>query len=142
VLLNVVHININVTDIDRSLEFYQKVGFVVMHVFGGNEAGGDGTESNMRGVVLSLSDDPRASTKIELLQWIDPPAAPQPERVDGQAGVARIAIRTKNLLSYCEELRARGIEFLHEPQEIDIVGAKRFVLFKDPDGTILELIEF
>ena len=27
-------------------------------------------------------------------------------------------------------------------QEIDIVGAKRFVLFRDPDGTLLELIEF
>jgi len=143
VLLNVVHININVTDLDRSLEFYQKVGFKVMHVFGGeNEAGGDGTERHMRGVVLSINDDPRASTKIELLQWIDPPAAPQSERRDGQAGVARIAIRTKNLISYCEELKERGIEFLHEPQEIDIVGAKRFVLFEDPDGTVLELIEF
>ena len=143
-LLNIVHINTNVTDIDRSLEFYQRVGFKVMHVFGnmGTGAGSDGTEGQMRGVVLSISDDPRASTKIELLQWVDPPAEPQPERRDGQAGVARIAIRTKNLLAYCEELKAKGIEFLHDPQEIDIVGAKRFVLFKDPDGTILELIEF
>ena len=29
-----------------------------------------------------------------------------------------------------------------EPQEIDVVGANRFVLFRDPDGVILELVEF
>ena len=36
-LLNVVHININVSDIERSLVFYQKLGFAVMHVFGGHD---------------------------------------------------------------------------------------------------------
>jgi len=34
------------------------------------------------------------------------------------------------------------VEFLSEPHEIDVVGAKRYVLFRDPDGTLLELIEF
>ena len=146
-ILNLIHININVTDIERSIDFYQKLGFKVMHVFG-NEPTDDVREGmefgrrSMRGAVLSISDDPRSSTKIELIQWVDPQALPQPERPDAQAGVARIAIRTKNLLAFCEELHAKGIEFLHEPQEIDIVGAKRFVLFKDPDGTTLELIEF
>ncbi len=146
-LLNLVHVNINVTDIERSLEFYQKLGFKVMHVFGDRPTS-DVTEGmsfagrGVRGAVLSISDDPRAATKIELIQWLEPPARPQPERAEGQAGVARIAIRTKNLLRTCEMLRERGIEFLHEPQEIDVVGAKRFVLFEDPDRTVLELIEF
>ena len=31
---DIVHININVTDIERSLAFYQKLGFRIMHVFG------------------------------------------------------------------------------------------------------------
>ncbi len=146
-LLNVVHVNINVTDIERSLEFYQKLGFKVMHVFGERSAGDpdDGTTfagPGVRGAVLSISDDPRAATKIELLEWRDPPATPQDERAPRPARVARIANRTKNQLRFCETLGESGIEFLHEPQEIDVVGAKRFVLFEDPDGTVLELIEF
>ncbi len=146
-LLNLVHININVTDIERSIEFYQTIGFKVMHVFGNRPTddvseGMDYGGRQMRGAVLSISDDPRASTKLELIQWLDPPAQPQPERPDAQAGVARIAIRSKNLIEYCKALEAKGVEFLHAPQEIDVVGAKRFVLFRDPDGTLLELIEF
>ena len=35
-----------------------------------------------------------------------------------------------------------GIEFEGDVADIDIVGAKCFVLFRDPDGTLLELIEF
>ena len=37
----VIHVNINVTNIERSLAFYQKLGFEVMHVFG-DKAGGEG----------------------------------------------------------------------------------------------------
>ena len=56
--------------------------------------------------------------------------------------MSRIAILTKKLAEYHETLRARGIEFESEPVEIDVVGARRYVLFRDPDGTLLELIEF
>ena len=136
-LLNLIHVNINVTDLDRSLEFYQKVGFKVMHVFSNAETG-----DRSRGAVISISDDPRASTKIELIESLDPPTAPQPAKPLHGAGVSRLAIRTKNLLAYYEELRTKGIEFLSEPIEIDIIGAKRYVLFRDPDGVVLELIEF
>ena len=53
-----------------------------------------------------------------------------------------IAMRTKNLISFVRELEAKGVEFETQPQEIDIVGAKRFALFRDPDDVLLELIEF
>lgn len=145
-LLNVVHVNVNVTDAERSVEFYRRFGFDVMHVFSDQpedkgRAGVSYTPS-ARGAVMSISDDPRASCKIELLQSLDPPAQPQPERRPGQAGVGRIAIRTKNLRGYVERLRQAGIEPVLETQEIDMVGASRFVLYHDPDGVLLELIEF
>lgn len=145
-LLGLAHLKLNVTDIDRSLEFYETLGFKVLHVFGSRPtddiSGRPAGCAHLRGAVLSISDDPRAATRIELIEWVDPPGQAQPEKPDAQAGVSRIAIHTRNLVSYCEELRSKGIEFLHEPQEIDVVGAKRFVLFRDPDGTLLELIEF
>ena len=142
-ILNVVHVNVNVTDIHRSLAFYRKLGFEVMHVFGddletGIELGGRHT----RGVVLSLGDDPRSTTRIELLESLHPKAEPQPERPPQRAGVGRIALRTRNLRAMVERLRSEGVEFEGDPWEIDIVGARRFALLRDPDGTLLELIEF
>jgi catechol 2,3-dioxygenase-like lactoylglutathione lyase family enzyme len=144
---DIVHLNINVTDIARSLEFYQLLGFQVMHVFG--DAPTDDVSEGMayaggrmRGAVLTLGDHPRCWTKIELIQWVEPETEAAPQRSQRQAGVSRIALRCKNLLEFHEKLQAAGVEFESEPQEIDIVGAKRFVLFRDPDGTLLELIEF
>jgi glyoxylase I family protein len=148
----VIHININVTDIERSLAFYQKLGFEVMHVFG-DGGGGEGSREELaqgmgfgggrvRGAVLSLSDHPRAATKIELLEWQEPAATPQPERSRHQAGVSRIAMRVVDLRAFQQRLVEAGIEFEGDVVDIDIVGAKCFVLFRDPDGTLLELIEF
>ena len=148
----VIHVNINVTDIERSLAFYQKLGFELMHVFG-DGAGGEGSEQELaqgmgfgggrvRGAVLSLSDHPRAATKIELLEWREPAATRQPERPGHQAGVSRIALRVVDLKAFHQRLVAAGIEFEGDVVDIDIVGAKCFILFRDPDGTLLELIEF
>ena len=141
VLLNLVHVNINVSDLDRAIAFYERIGFHVMHRLEGEGSDTMGPATS-RGAVMRLSDDPRASCKIELLKWTPSENEPPRERSPYQVGVSRIAIRTKNLLETVEELRSRGVEFLSEPHEIDVVGAKRYVLFRDPDGTLLELIEF
>jgi catechol 2,3-dioxygenase-like lactoylglutathione lyase family enzyme len=154
-ILGIIHVNINCTDIERSVAFYEKLGFRVVHVFSDEKSeesldpegdlaagmtGPGGTRS--RGCVLSLGDDPRSTTKIELIQYLDPPAVAAPEKGLRESGVSRVALRTKNLLAFAEKLRSQGVEFMSEPQEIDVVGAQRFVLFRDPDGVILELIEF
>ena len=146
---DIIHININVRDVERSIAFYQKLGFEVMHVFGDEPTddvtvGMDYQGRRMRGCVISTGDHPRAHTKIELIQWLDTEAVTAGAALRGQAdlGVSRIALRTKNLIEFCDVLRDAGIAMEQEPKEIDIVGATRFALFRDPDGTLLELIEF
>jgi catechol 2,3-dioxygenase-like lactoylglutathione lyase family enzyme len=58
----------------------------------------------------------------------------------GRLGINRIALWTIDLIGEYERLRADGVEFLSDPQ---IMGDHtRFVCLKDPDGTIIELIEF
>ena len=146
----IVHLNINVTDLERSLAFYRMLGFEVMHAFGelpgeeseGSDGGMQMGDTRVRGAVVSLGEHPRAATKIELLQWLEPETKPSPRREAHAGGVARIAMRTKDLLGFCEKLRSEGIDLELEPQEIDIVGARRFCLFRDPDGILLELVEF
>ena len=91
---------------------------------------------------MTLGDHPRSWTKIELIEWVEPKVETSARLGAHASGVSRIALRTKNLISFVEELEAKGIEFEAQPQEIDIVGAHRFALFRDPDDVLLELIEF
>ena len=58
-------------------------------------------------------------------------------------GIARIALKSDDLDSDITLLKSHGVEFLSEPAEVKIEGQPktRFVCFKDPDGTILELVE-
>ena len=147
---DIVHMNFNVTDIERSLEFYERLGFKVIHVFGdGPQGSGEDVDEGMafqggrcKGAVIALGDHPRCWTKIELIEWVDPKVEPAVPRGTHEAGVSRIALRTKNLLEFVAKLEADGVEFETPVQEIDVVGAKRFALFRDPDGILLELIEF
>lgn len=144
---DIIHINLNVSDIKRSIGFYETLGFKVLHVFGDRE-GGDVEEGmafqggRCRGAVMTLGDHSRCWTKIELIEWVEPKVEHVPARGTHALGISRIALRTKNLLEFVAALEAKGIEMETPPQEIDIVGASRFALFRDPDGILLELIEF
>lgn len=144
---SVFHVNINVRDFDRSLKFYQMLGFkIVLNIGEGpnpaNDVGLNIPNSVGRAALLALSDDPRA-TRIDLIEWKQP-------KTDGAAyphlyhtGINRIAFFTKDLDQEYTRLKAAGVEMVSDPVEISAghkAGA-RFFCFKDPDGTYLELIE-
>ena len=144
---SVFHVNINVRDFDRSLEFYKMVGFKIVLDIGegpnkGNDQGLNIPNSVARAALLALSDDPRA-TRIDLIEWKQPKTdgAPYPHLY--HTGINRIALFTKNLDQEYARLMAAGVEMVSEPVEMS-AGRKagaRFFCFKDPDGTFLELIE-
>ena len=142
------HININVTDFERSLEFYQMLGFRVVADLGegGSQALNAGLripDGRGRAALLMLGEDPHA-TRIDLIEWKNPKTAGQAYPHLYHVGMARLALKTKNLPQVYEDLRARGVEFFSEPQELSFPnqGRASFVCFTDPDGTILELIDF
>jgi glyoxylase I family protein len=144
---SVFHININVTDFERSLAFYQMVGFKVVFNIGegpnkANDVGLNIPNSIARAALLALSDDPRA-TRIDLIEWKQPKTEGKPYPHLYHAGAARIALYTKNLDEEYARLKGEGVEMVSEPVTIKFgnkAGA-RFFCFKDPDGTFLELIE-
>ncbi len=142
------HININVTNFERSLEFYQMLGFRVVADLG--EGGGKSLNTGLRipdgrgrAALLMLGEDPHA-TRIDLIEWKNPRTAGQPYPHLYHVGMARLALKTKNLPQVYEDLKARGVEFFSEPQELNFPnqGRASFACFTDPDGTILELIDF
>ena len=151
-IYDMVHVNVNCTDLARSLAFYEKLGFRVMHVFGdgvdrldpdGDPLAGrrEAASGHTRGVVLTLGDHPRCFTKLELLEHVEPRTEPQAPRALHEVGLCRIALRCKDLDGEIERLRAAGIEFETEVRSTDSVGAARYAFFRDPDGVMLELIE-
>ena len=140
------HVNVNVTNFERSLEFYKMLGFKVVLDLkeGGNEQLDKGLKilnGRGRAALLMLGDDQRA-TRIDLIEWKNPKTEGKPYPHLYHAGICRIALRTKNLQQVYEELKAKGVEFFSEPQVLKTSGGSAsFVCFTDPDGTVLELIE-
>ncbi len=154
-LEHIFHVNINVTNFERSIEFYKMLGFRVVMDLGecGSKAvekafkmskGGPNAPLNARGkaAILALGDGEKAAL-IDVIEWTTPKTAGKPLPTLYNTGIARICMKTKNLQKDYEDLKAKGVKFLSEPQ----VGCghpsfnPKFVMFTDPDGTFLELFE-
>ena len=139
-----VHVNVNCSDFDASLAFYELLGFrKVVDVAPTNTpevAAAVGMPPyRVKGALLALEGD--SSIMIDLLEWQDPtdPAAPYPHLY--HLGIARIALATDDLEVDMARLRDAGVEFFSEPADVTLGGmTNRFVCFRDPDGTVLELV--
>ena len=142
---DVFHVNVNCTNLERSRAFYEQVGFKAVV-----ELGVGGTHDMVRGlglpegsqakaVLMMLEPDKPRGTRIDLIEWITPPTQGSPAPDLTYAGAVRIALWTIGIDEEYERLKEAGVEFLSEP--VGMPGA-RFCCFKDPDGTILELIDF
>lgn len=138
------HVNINCRDFDQSKAFYEALGFrQIMRVAEvGNEdvAAAVGLPPyQVRGALLAHKD----GSTIDLLQWVSPGNNAPPYESLNHVGLARLALHTMNIEADVNRLMQMGVEFLSEP--VKVAGPagtfSTFVCFKDPDGTVLELIE-
>lgn len=146
-ITGMVHFNINCSDYDRSRAFYGVLGFEeVWRVPERNTpevAAAVGMPPyRVRGGLLSLTGAATQVT-IDLLQWLEPhdPSPPYPHLY--HYGIARVALASSDLEADMRRLEDAGAEFLSAPAQMPPgSGARvRFVCFKDPDGTVLELVE-
>ena len=142
-----VHVNINCSDFDRSLRFYELLGFQkVVDVPPKNTpevAAAVGMPPNtVKGALLILQNS-KTPQKIDLLEWLEPTDNRPPYPNLYHLGIARIALSTNDLDSDIAFLKSEGVEFLSDPATVKIENQPetRFICFKDPDGTILELVE-
>jgi len=144
------HVNVNCSNFERSLRFYQMLGFKVAvdipQVTEGasNSDTGRGLglpDSNARAAIMTLSDD-RHATRLDLIEWTKPRDDAKPYAQLNHLGIARIALFTKGLREEYQRLKSEGVSFISEPVVIRTgAGKALFACFYDPDGTILELIE-
>ncbi|MCP4501075.1 MAG: VOC family protein [Deltaproteobacteria bacterium] len=141
----VLHVNLNVTDFDRSKIFYEKLGFT--HLMDVNKSAiGDvaaavGTDSYVvKGALMAHKD----GSVIDLLEWQKPRDVQPPYDNLFRPGLARLAMTTTDLDADVARLKKDGVVFISDrPGKVSdgLGGTTRFICFKDPDGTILELVE-
>jgi catechol 2,3-dioxygenase-like lactoylglutathione lyase family enzyme len=144
---DVFHVNVNCTNLERSQAFYEQVGFKVVV-----ELGVGGSRDMVRGlglpegskakaVLMMLEPDKPRGTRLDLIEWVTPATKGSPPPDLAHAGAARIALWTIGIDEEYDRLKAAGYAQLLIDSE-DSAGGARFCCFKDPDGTILELIDF
>lgn len=144
---NLYHTVINVRDLDESVAFYERLGFVVLNdrrkvewpefvasIFGLRQARGSG-------VLMVLPSDPNGPM-LDLIRWWEPEAE-FPDPAHRATTVPRIiAFRTRDVHAAYADLKAQGVEFARDvfvPEEdLGLVGS---CCCYDPNGNIIELIE-
>jgi len=144
----ILHVNVNCSDYERSRAFYERLGFAVLWEVPETNTPEVAAAVGMppyrvRGALLALRGAGQ-TTLLDLLEWRHPRDASAPYPHLYHLGLARIALTTSDLDADVAELEAAGIELLSAPARLPSPGggASRFVCFKDPDGTVLELVEF
>ena len=147
-LQEILHVGLTVADLDRSVAFYRDVlglefqGELFME---GPETellfARPGTRARvayLRGKGL-LEGPP-----VELIQFVPPDILREPGDLF-RSSISEICFQTADIRAAYETLRARGVEFLSEPQAFDFskdgFGKSLAVYFRDPDGIILELMQ-
>jgi catechol 2,3-dioxygenase-like lactoylglutathione lyase family enzyme len=141
-------LTVNVRNLDRSIEFYESVlGFVAhFRMSPGRQSGAAlGIDGEME-FEMAYLDDPRRSGAfaIDLVQWTTPSPHGEPSRQANRLGPFRLAFTTDDIDRDHAALVEHGVHCWSPPADLDMgagIPPLRALLFDDPDGTVLELIE-
>ncbi len=142
--LQILHANVNCSDFEQSLSFYQMLGFVPLL----EDDIVVSSEEEAAGLRMPLYEL-HASTMVlkdgfmmDLIRWKDPYDGSAPYAFINHLGLSSISLKTTNLDADVMTLRDQGVEFFSDPVTIDRpVENSRLVCFRDPDGIMIELIQ-
>jgi catechol 2,3-dioxygenase-like lactoylglutathione lyase family enzyme len=138
------HVSITCRDLERSVDFYERLGLkVIKRIEEVTEQGIANAfqlpPSRLKVVYLA---PPQAASKlfIDLVQWLEPACTGESYPVLNHVGLNRIAFHVSDIDAATAALRQRGISFLsQEPQSFG--PGIRSIVTTDPDGVFVQLIE-
>ena len=138
------HIAINVSNTQRSLDFY--CGIFGLKQTEQHHLEGDEVDrmTGLKGVHAQstrLAAPETPNILIDLLEFISPKGK-KTNGVMGDVGHTHFCLGVADLPETCRELKGKGVEFVSDPCTFDLGwGIVRVVFCKDPDGNIVELHE-
>jgi len=147
---SVAHVNVNCSDLARSLAFYREHLGLASAAHTAPEKAQEGSGFGLPGRVrwdAHMLCDARgmAGPAIDLLEWQEPRPIGAPAADFNHLGFFRLCFLTQDLDARYEALRRAGIACLGPPVEVplgsEVADTVRALCFRDPDGTCLELIE-
>ena len=148
---SIFHFILPCTDVERSMAFYAYFGFEVIKdnrniqwpdYVGENFNMVSGAQG--RAVQLVLPQDDELQTRIDLIEWVKPRwKNPNADRPDAEKTPTVMALLTQNIKAAYADLVEKGLQPTnplrhHNP----VTGVLGVVCFTDPDGHIVELIEY
>lgn len=145
------HINVNCSDFDVSLAFYQRLGFKTVLEFDPLTTFGEtglgpvlGLPNDCRGraALLALGDQPHAP-RLDLIEWRSPrvPKGPAPDLA--RPGFGRICLKLRDADAMHADLLAAGHAPYSPPTRISLAGSDiKVFCVEDPDGVVIEFMEF
>jgi catechol 2,3-dioxygenase-like lactoylglutathione lyase family enzyme len=145
------HINVNVSDLDVSIAFYRLLGFDMFRSgipYLGLEADEATVVPATTAQVLDVPPDTRGRAcimqlgkglpKLDLTEFSSSGAQRPLQNQD--VGIVRLCLVSEDVQADYRQLEAQGVEFLGPPAECTERMAE-VAICKDPDGTLIELIQ-
>ena len=149
------HIQFNCSDFRKSVAFYQLLGFKVDRIISDDPSRPPdfnnldtvplrtGPQGQCYTLGMGLGDDPKAMTKLELIEWVEPKRTSPTEPPSAVLGIARVAFTVRGLDALIERLRQHNHE-IGEVTEFHISPTlkSKYAHVYDPDGCMLTLTEW
>ena len=140
------HVAVTVSDLDRSLAFY--CDLLGLQRAGNHDLEGE-TISRMTGKervhmrVVRLLCPQTPGIHIDLQQYLDPPGKQSDSKL-GDVANGHFCVEVDDIEKASEQLKAKGVEFFSDPVDFDLEDAGKIscVFFLDPDGYVLELVDY
>jgi len=135
------HINIVVTDLEKTRNFFQLFGFTITHE---KELKGDWIDritglKDIQASYIALGHENSPIT-LELLQYHNPEGSIDPNISNpNQIGFRHLALEVDNLEKETQRLIKIGVEFFSKIQTNPY--GKKMCYFTGPDGILMELLE-
>lgn len=141
----IVHSGITVRNLDVSIPFYRDVlGLELVKQEPVRKSRGE--KLGVPGAVIRIAvfSVPGSDASLELIEYVEPTPPNEFGLPVNALGQVHIAFRVADIAAKIADMRAKGVVFVANDYETITDGPLsgwKWIYFKDPDGTNLELIE-
>lgn len=143
------HVALNVTDVERSIAFYERLGFKVITRSPSTPEMAEqigrlfGEQPNEHTAVLLRLGTDTYATCLDLVQWHTRPTEGRPYSAANQTGIFRFSIHVNDPEVLLSRLRQNGISPIGEVIRLELAKGKplsTLLVIKDPDGIVVEIV--